>query len=58
MTDINQHRCYNADGDTNLIPLDKAALFVLPMISRFADGLTEPMVIERMAGRAAVWIST
>ncbi|PZU04580.1 MAG: hypothetical protein DI630_00195 [Gordonia sp. (in: high G+C Gram-positive bacteria)] len=35
----------NADGTFNLIPLDKAPGLVLRMITRFKEGLPEPMVI-------------
>nr|WP_314141104.1 hypothetical protein [uncultured Rhodococcus sp.] len=57
MPDINQHRCDNADRDANIIPLDEAPHFVLPMISRFADGLSEPMVIEKNGRPVAALIT-
>lgn len=42
MSDTNNQ---NADGTFNLIPLEQAPGLVLRMISRFAQGLPEPMVI-------------
>lgn len=35
----------NADGPVNLVPLDQAPGLLLQMISRFAMGLSEPMVL-------------
>ncbi|WP_206511551.1 type II toxin-antitoxin system Phd/YefM family antitoxin [Rhodococcus sp. KRD197] len=47
----------NADGPVNLVPLDQAPGLLLQMISRFAMGLSEPMVIEENGRPVAALIS-
>lgn len=47
----------NADSQPKLAPLDQAPHWILPMVARFADGLSEPMVIEKNGQPVAALIT-
>ncbi|WP_434158735.1 hypothetical protein C5142_16630 [Rhodococcus sp. BGS-1C] len=47
----------NAEEFVNLVALKQAARMVLPMISRFANGQSEPMVIEKNGQPVAALIT-
>ena len=57
MPDINNLGGENTGESAGLTPLDQAPRLVLPMISRFANGQSEPMVIEKN-GRAVAALIT
>lgn len=57
MPDLDNLGGENPDGSVNLVPLDQAPRLVLPMISRFANGLSEPMVIGKNGRPVAALIS-
>lgn len=57
MPEINNPDGEDAERSVSLTPLDQAPGLVLPMISRFANGQSEPMVIEKNGRPVAALIT-
>lgn len=57
MPDLDNQGGENADSQPELVPLDQAPHWVLPMVARFADGRSDPMVIEEDGRPVAALIS-